>query len=182
MWKSLHPIHGQAFLSDEPGATAFGSICESGTATPSSWPTCVVTASYLNPLVSMSMQEIRDIAEGKCCHYYFGCFLIQFLSGVAVTICSCRHYMFWSSLCVHASELFSGHHYLFGLSLFVLAVTICKQKLNGESAKIIMTTFAFRYVSYFLYEFYQCCFKFQEVFFNVNNSIPLFVCFFLVHC
>jgi len=36
-------------------------------------------------------------------------------------------------------------------SLFVLAVTIYLQELNGESAKIIMTTFAFCYVSYFLY-------------------------------
>ena len=61
--------------------------------------------------------EIRDIREGICSHYYFGCFSIQFLSGVAVTICS-------------------GHHYLFWPSLFVLAVTICLQKLNGESAQM----------------------------------------------
>jgi len=34
------------------------------------------------------------MTEGKCRHYYFGCFLIQFLSGVVVTICSGRHYLF----------------------------------------------------------------------------------------
>jgi len=69
--------------------------------------------------------EIRDVTEGKCRHYYFGCSSIQFLTG-------------------------GGRHYLFWLSLFVLAFTTCEQKLNGESAKIIMTTFAFHYVSYFL--------------------------------
>jgi len=34
---------------------------------------------------------------------------------------------------------------------FSLRIFLGKQKLNGEIAKKIMTTFAFRYASYFLY-------------------------------
>ena len=45
----------------------------------------------------------------------FGYFSIEFLSQEAVTICSGRLYLFWPPL-------------------FVLAVTICEQKLNVESA------------------------------------------------
>jgi len=37
--------------------------------------------------------KIRDITEGKCRHYYFGCFSIKFLSRVAITICSGCHYL-----------------------------------------------------------------------------------------
>jgi len=44
-------------------------------------------------------------------------------------------------------SILSGRHYFFWLSLFV------NQKYNGKTAKIVMTTFAFRYVSYFLYEY-----------------------------
>jgi len=73
----------------------------------------------------LSIWEIRDIMEGKCGHYYFGFFFIQFLSGMAVTVCSGRHYLFWPSLFVLAVTICSGHHCLFWTSLFVLAITVC---------------------------------------------------------
>jgi len=57
--------------------------------------------------------------------------------------------LFW--LFLHSNSITGGRRYLLWPSLFVLAVTICKHKLNVESAQIIMTTFAFRHVSYFLY-------------------------------
>jgi len=50
--------------------------------------------------------------EGKCPHYFFGCFSIEFLSQVAITICSGRHVLFWPLGFVLAVTICSGHHYL----------------------------------------------------------------------
>ena len=74
------------------------------------------------------------------------------------------------SLLVLAVTICSGRHYLFWPSLFVLAVTICEQKLNGESAKIIMTTFALQYVSYFLYGEKYCLFTGRSKGFKIIGS------------
>ena len=63
--------------------------------------------------------------QGKCRNYYFGSFSFQFLTGVAVTICSGRYYLFWGSLFVLAVTICSRRYYLFWRSLFVLAVNIC---------------------------------------------------------
>jgi len=62
----------------------------------------------------------KSIREGKCRHYFFGCFSIQFVSQVAVTICSGRHYLL--------------------------------TEIEWRISQIMMTTFAFLYVSYFLYD------------------------------